>query len=376
MLDCAIIPLSVLNDDRLTRGDLRVYGLLSARLGNSDNAFQEMGRSTRRRISRLVKLGYVNIERDSNGTHCTLVKKSEMQDRPEITLSAFAKEYEEYARSVHTAKTVQTYQTAFREMRRIIGDVSLESIGIREIERFLATKKVEASDFSARKYYISLASAFEQGVRWKYLEVNPWRQVPKPKIREVIPVYFTEPEFRLFLSAVKDKEFSELCKTGILTGQRLGEELNLKWTDVDFAEKKILVQNHSDFTTKSKRSRVVPMTEELLRILVERKKNVHSESEFVFPNRHGRKLNAGLVERKFKEAVRLAGLNDKLHFHSLRHTYASALVSSGVSLYAVGKLLGHSQSRTTEIYAHSVPRQLHNEVKKLDGRFGFDRRAQ
>jgi site-specific recombinase XerD len=375
MSDFSVIPLDILNDSRLTRADLRVYGLLSARTGNDEIDFVVIGRNERRRISKLVKLGYVGIEKDSNGLRYKLVERTDMKQQAEITLSAFTKEYETYARSVHTPKTVETYQTAFRELIRVEGDRSLKFIGIREIEHFLATKKVEASDHTARKYHISLASAFEKGIQWRYITENPFREVAKPKVREVIPVYFTGSDFRLFLSACPERDFRELCITGFLTGLRLGELIHLHWTDMDFQMKKILVQNHDDFTTKSKRSRVVPMTDEVLKLLTERKKNIRSESELVFPNKHGRKLNVGLVEHKFKITVRRAGLNDKLHFHSLRHSFASALVLSGVSLYAVSKLLGHSQTKTTEIYSHLLPDQLHGEVNKLDKRFDFSIRG-
>jgi integrase len=365
MSDCATIPLSVLNDDRLTRADLRVYGTLSAKADGQGECAMMLDRWERRRINKLVRVGLISVERDGNGTRYKILREQEDGTQPEITLGGFAKEYERYARSVHTAKTVETYQTAFRELIRVQGDRPLKSIGIREIERFLAAKKVEASDFTARKYYISLASAFEQAVRWGYIMENPFRKVPKPKVAEILPVYFTESEFRLFLSAVKDKDFAELCITGFLTGLRLGELINLRWTDLDFLGKKILVQNHDDFTTKSKRSRVVPMTDEMLELLTERKRHIRSESDLVFPNRYGRKLNVGLVEHKFKESVRAAGLNGKLHFHSLRHSFASALVLSGVSLYAVSKLLGHSQTKTSEIYSHLLPGGLHNEVNML-----------
>ncbi|HEY9167086.1 MAG TPA: site-specific integrase [Candidatus Kryptonia bacterium] len=286
-----------------------------------------------------------------------------------VLFSEFVNQYAAYASSVHTAKTLTTYQTAFREFLRVEGDCLLNTIGIREIEHFLSVKKLEASEWTARKYYIALASAFEKAVQWHFVSANPFRGVSKPKVREILPVFFTESDFRLFLSANKDKDFAELCITALLTGLRLGELLSLRWTDLDFAAKTVLIQNSESFTTKSKRSRVVPMSEELSGMLLERRDNIRSESEFVFSDRYGRKLKASTIEHRFKHCVRRARLNDNLHFHSLRHSFASALVMSGVSLYAVQKLLGHSQSKTTEIYSHLLPQQLHSEINK--GLHGF-----
>ncbi len=294
-----------------------------------------------------------------------------MKSTQSISLTEYAKEFLEYSAGVHTKKTRKTYETAFRELIRVEGDRLLDKTGIREIEHFLGVKKLEASEWTSRKYYIALRSAFEKAIQWELIKENPFRKVKKPKPPDVIPAYFNEKEFALFLSAVEDKDFRELCITGLLAGFRLGELLALRWTDIDFAAKTILIQNSEVFTTKSKRSRVVPMSEELRRLLTERKENIRHETVTVFHDTQGKPMKEGTVSQRFKRYVRRAGLNDKLHFHSLRHSFASGLVMSGVSLYQVQKLLGHSTSRTTEIYSHLLPQQLHKEVNGLAAKFNI-----
>jgi site-specific recombinase XerD len=140
--------------------------------------------------------------------------------------------------------------------------------------------------------------------------------------------------------------------------------LALRWNDIDFTSKVILVRNSETFTTKSRKNRIVPMSEELFRVLGERKERIRFECEIVFHNKYGGKLLETTVSHYFKLYVIDAGINGKLHFHSLRHSFASALVMSGVSLYAVQKLLGHTTSKTTEIYSHLLPQQLHFEVNR------------
>lgn len=289
----------------------------------------------------------------------------------QISASAFSSEYLQFASGAFTLKTFHTYRTALREFVRVVGDVPLRSVGVREIEHFLSTKKQEASEWTARKYYIALASAFEKAVQWRYLPENPFRKVQKPHVRETIPAYFTEREFRLLLSVIEDRDFRELCVTGLLTGLRLGELLALKWSDVDFAGKVLLVRNSETFTTKTRKNRVVPMNEDLCRLLRERKESLSVESELVFHSQGGRALKEGTVSQRFKRCVRRAGLNDKLKFHSLRHSFASALVASGVSLFAVQKLLGHTTGKTTEIYSHLQANQLHSEVNRIGAWFTF-----
>ncbi len=299
-------------------------------------------------------------------------KRNEFERRKKlktISFSDFTEQFLEYSSGVHSPKTQRTNSTAFKEFLRVEGNRPLHSIGIREIEHFLSVKKKEASEWTARKYYGSLASAFEKAVQWNYLEENPFRKVSKPKGREMLPVFFTESDFRLLLSAVADRDFQELCITALLTGLRLSELLSLRWNDIDFTSKVILVRNTETFTTKTRKNRIVPMSEELFRLLRERKENVRNECDTVFHNRYGGKLLETTISHYFKRYVRSAGLNDKLHFHSLRHSFASALVISGVSLYAVQKLLGHSTSKTTEIYSHLLPQQLHYEINKGLHRF-------
>ena len=88
-------------------------------------------------------------------------------------------------------------------------------------------------------------------------------------------------------------------------------------------------------------------------------------SEYVFTGKRGEKLNGNFVRAKLKAAVRDCELDPKLHFHSLRHTFASWLVQDGVSLYEVQKLLGHTDMKVTQIYSHLQPEQLHDTVNRI-----------
>ena len=373
MLESVNIPMSLLQDKRLSLNDVRVFAALfqladglASCSASIDKIRQLSGVSqVSRHTKNLARFGYIGIDHD------TYTIAGESGSENERTLSSFAKEFLEYSSGVHTKKTTASCKTAFNEFVRVEGDRDLNTIGIREIEHFLAVKKAEASPWTSRKYFLALRAAFEKAVQWNLLKENPFGKVKKPKVAEVLPAFFTEKDFEIFLLAIDDRNYRELYAMAILTGMRLGELLNLRWSDIDFSSKRILIQNSESFTTKSKRSRVVPISEDLLRLLTDRKENIRTESDLAFPNSHGRKLNETVVERKFKKAVRRAGLNEKLHFHSLRHSFASALVMSGVSLYAVQKLLGHSSSKTTEIYSHLLPQQTHGEVNTLAAKFYF-----
>ncbi len=80
----------------------------------------------------------------------------------------------------------------------------------------------------------------------------------------------------------------------------------------------------------------------------------------------GMQICADLVTKKFRHCARKAGLNRRVHFHSLRHTFATWLVQGNVSIYEVQKLLGHSSISVTQVYSHLAASELQEAVKKLE----------
>ena len=106
------------------------------------------------------------------------------------------------------------------------------------------------------------------------------------------------------------------------------------------------------------------MNDGLYRVLLTRKERSSNKVPFVF-HLNGHRISESYVSHRLKKAVRKAGLSDKLHFHSLRHSHASWLVQGGVSLYEVQKLLGHSSISVSEAYSHLLPDTLHDSVNKI-----------
>ena len=286
-------------------------------------------------------------------------KKVKLQN---ITLSKFVVEFLNYSLSTHSPKTQRCFKISFREFIRIVGDKPLKIIGIRDIEKFLALKKSEATERTARTYFVTLASAFQSAVRWKYLQSNPFRLVDKPKLPEIQPAYFSRTDFQNLMKYTEKKEFQSLYMFAVSTGMRLGEILALQWTDVDFVRCVIEVRNSNSFTTKTKKNRTIPISEQLKTVLKERMKSASCELVF---HRDTRKFSEEYVSKSFKKTVRRSGLSDNLHFHSLRHTFASWLVQDGVSLYEVQKLLGHSNIAVTQVYSHLQPEGLHSTVNRI-----------
>ena len=87
---------------------------------------------------------------------------------------------------------------------------------------------------------------------------------------------------------------------------------------------------------------------------------------YVFHKKRGVVFSENYISKKFKQGCRLAGVSEKIHFHSLRHSFASNLVQRGVPIYTLQKLLGHSSVTTTEIYSHLSLDGLRDAVNVLN----------
>jgi integrase len=138
----------------------------------------------------------------------------------------------------------------------------------------------------------------------------------------------------------------------LFTGMRRSEITNLKWEHLNFECRSISVQSSSTFKTKTGKRRVLPISDGALCPL----KNIVNQPvcEYVF-TLYGNQIKAEWLTHRFKYYCKKAELNE-LHFHNLRASFASWLVMSGVEIFAVSKLLGHSSVVIIEKhYAHLRP---------------------
>jgi len=142
----------------------------------------------------------------------------------------------------------------------------------------------------------------------------------------------------------------------------------LKWKSINLNEKLIVVTNDENFTTKSKKEQIIPISEKLMLIFTDLKKNANSseKEDYIFGKFPNVRISQDYVSRKFKDAMIEAGLDRRVHFHTLRHSFASNLVQKGSSLYIVKELLGHESITMTQIYSHVSSESLQAAVNKFN----------
>ena len=140
------------------------------------------------------------------------------------------------------------------------------------------------------------------------------------------------------------------------TGMRSGEIRSLQWNDLDFASGFIIIRD-----SKNGEPRHVPMDSTVVDLF--RNFPRTSGSEFVFTNAAGGRL--GWVQHGYRKALVRAGLCD-LHFHDLRHTFASQWMMAGGELYSLRDILGHKTIAMTQRYAHLSPAYKRKMVERME----------
>ncbi len=275
-----------------------------------------------------------------------------------VTIEAALKEYEPYSLAKKTTRTHKTDWTRITRFLKWSGVRYLHEIRSTHLEDYLihlvradgVVKNTANHTLQAIKAFLNFC------VRREWLRENPAAKVEPFKIPRIPQHYLRHQEDIIcLLQAAKerDPELFPMVAAAVYTGCRLGELLGLEWQDIDFAFRKITIQDkpHLGLRTKSGKFRVIPLHPDLAEIL----KPYRKETGFVFlPGRETRKYTSPLY-RRWQEVRKASGM-PQTTWYSLRRTFCSQLAMSGVSLLKIQVWAGHSDPRITkDHYAHLAP---------------------
>jgi integrase len=138
---------------------------------------------------------------------------------------------------------------------------------------------------------------------------------------------------------------------------RRGELLNLTWTQIDLDRREITL-----IVTKNGKPRVIPLTHEAIAVLTSLPRYPASPQVFHNPFT-GRPIQ--YVKTAFSNTLRRARI-ENFRFHDIRHTFASWAVQSGMDLFRLSRILGHSTTEMTQRYAHLATRDLHKAIREME----------
>lgn len=227
-------------------------------------------------------------------------------------------------------------------------------------------------------FHANIRKALQYAFQTDLLKSNPADRVQRPKIMPYVGSFYSEKEANQLLKAVKGDPVEFGVMMALYYGLRRSEVIGLKWSAIDFEQKKLTINHVVVVATvdgkcqmvpkdraKNKSSRrslpLIPVVEEyLLQMKKEQERNrllcgacyCQDYLEYVYVNSVGELVKPGFLSIHLGMILEKNGLRH-IRFHDLRHSCASLLLSNGVSMKQIQEWLGHSNySTTANIYAH------------------------
>lgn len=271
--------------------------------------------------------------------------------RQNIGFTEFSQIYmESFAKS--SKKSWKTDEFRLRKLKMFFGQDDLREITPLAIERFRSSRLSEGNTKSTVNRYLALLKKmFNLAIGEGYLDTNPACNVKMYSERDSIKerVLTAEEEAKLLDSCTVN--LRPIVITALNSGMRRGEILGLQWKNGDLLKRIITVEK-----TKSGKTRLIPINDLLMEVLMKLRKERTGELVFPFPFRS--------VRTWFENACKKAGITE-VTFHTLRHNFASLLISRGCDIITLQQLLGHHSVTVTQRYAHSNEDRKRQAVELL-----------
>ena len=251
-------------------------------------------------------------------------------------------------------------------IKNYFGDKCIKDITPRDVEAFLRAvpelvrgkSQPRASLSTVNRYHASLKSIINWGKKKRlYMGDNPAWGIAMKKVEKArVRFLSSDEEKRLTPIVAKDSRLWPFYVMGLHTGMRVSEICAIRARDVIRHPQPMVFVAHS----KTKRSRYVPLSETAARLLIERTQGKDPETRVLD------QVNRETVSKWFKDACKEAQVGD-FTFHCLRHSFTSFMLSRGVPIYKVSKMLGHSTVLTTEAhYGHMDRSVLSDEIHHIN----------
>lgn len=242
------------------------------------------------------------------------------------------------------------------------GAMRLDEIDTEAIEDFKAERIAAGRQpATVNRELQVLSKALSLAVEAKLMKVAPRMQ--KLRERPAEREWLSDEEASVFLEGVGTR-WRPMVLFALRTGLRIGELIALRWSDVDKRRQSITVRrsisNGIEGTPKGGRFRTIPLSTDALAVLEQQPRR----GVTVFCGEDGKPWSQVSAQWSFRRASKLLG--KRVGWHTLRHSFASQLVESGVPLPVVKELCGHDDIRTTMLYVHLGGGSLRSAIETME----------
>lgn len=258
----------------------------------------------------------------------------------------------------YSDSTIRVYSDFIKDFFRYLNGKDPSEINIRDVEKYgedvMARSKFS---ISTHRQFISavkkLATFYpEMAIKVEMLEL--------PRRDKILPGVLSKEEVINLITNTQNLKHRAAITLLYSAGLRISELLNLKLKDIDINRRQLLIQR-----SKGRKDRIVVLADGFLPML----KNylmTYKPILYFIEGEAGKGYSAESVRAVIRRASNRAGISKRVTPHTLRHSYATHLLESGIDLRYIQELLGHSRPETTMIYTHVTRKDLLNIKSPLD----------
>ncbi|NLN69423.1 MAG: site-specific integrase [Chloroflexi bacterium] len=305
-----------------------------------------------------------------------------------VTLAKFLDDWLVVARSSVRPNTYYQYAQIVRDhINPTLGKVLLKDLRPEQVQSLYTSKlKNGVSPRTTRMIHAVIRRALNHALQLGSVIRNVSALVTPPKVPKKEMQILDEYQVRQLIQATERPQMAVLFWMAVTTGLRQGEILGLKWSDLDWDNRRIHVQRQIQRRKgeglvfcepkSSSGRRVIVLGQSTIEKLRSHKNrqekermlkgNEWQENDLIFPSPIGTPLDSSNVVKAYKRSLEKAGLPN-IRFHDLRHTAATLMLQEGINPKIVQERLGHADiSLTLNTYSHVLPHLQEEAAEKMD----------
>ena len=259
----------------------------------------------------------------------------------------------------YSTNTIKTYAEALKLFLLYFQDKEISDLTNADVLDFnndyILEKKLSAS---YQNQIVSAIKLYFRTIRGSKIEAD---KIDRPKKPKILPNVLSKEEVKKILDAHSNIKHKVMLCLIYSCGLRRSELLNIKPAHIDSKRNIVIIKQ-----AKGRKDRIVPLSLKILELL-RAYYALYKPQCYLFEGRTaGSGYSAKSLQSVLKQALGKAGIGKPVSLHWLRHSYATHLLESGTDLRYIQELLGHSSSRTTEIYTHVSTKNLQQIKSPFD----------
>ncbi len=259
----------------------------------------------------------------------------------------------------YSESTIGTYTDSMQTFLRYFSDKPISEICNDDLIHF-NNEYIIKNKFSAsfQNQIVNAVKLFFRSIENKSLQPE---LIHRPKNPKLLPNVLSKEEVKRILNAHGNIKHKAMLSLIYSCGLRCGELLRLTANDIDNKRSIVIIRQ-----SKGRKDRIAPLSSKIIEILREYY-TIYKPQNYLFEGQvKGTMYDERSLQQVLKQALEKSGITKQVTLHWLRHSYATHLLENGTDLRYIQEILGHSSSRTTEIYTHVSTKSIQNVTSPFD----------